>query len=556
VATRLISVIEIVGAIVYIILAVAIISVLGVTFFGSGTGITQITDLITKPQPAKKSYYFDKGYTDLRNTVKGAWKRNFASLGEHKKNIVISKSVDSSGPFIFKLILNLLAMIGVLIVGSVITLVLSTINIAILLVFMSIVYTGFTIFWTTDRAYLFRKKIFTACHECKEKSLIPTYICPTCREKHTNLTPGVYGILKRKCDCGEMLPTTFFKDVGKTDKGDPRFRRDLEAICNNCWNEGKTTTLTDRETVPICIPVVGGRSVGKTAFINAFSRDFREDVAPAKSWVIEDYNDDKSDIYKQIELNYQTGSVQRTDVVHDTNMASSVSYSFFIESDEFKPERLVHVYDIAGEVFTQNSEHEVQKQYEYCQGIVLMIDPFSIPSVRYKCQSNLTQEDIAGIGTADINGIINLFLNKLREVTGLSDRKMLSVPLAVVISKADSAGLFNELGEGSVNALMATDPEKYNNAMDVQDYLCRKFLKDNEMESFLNTINIKFKNNRFFVCSAIGHTRDKGVYKPKGVMEPMEWLFRHADSKMISSWHDTDFTTRPFALKSIEEEGV
>jgi hypothetical protein len=128
---------------------------------------------------------------------------------------------------------------------------------------------------------------------------------------------------------------------------------------------------------------------------------------------------------------------------------------------------------------------------------------------------------------------------------------MLSVPLAVVISKADSAGIFNELGESSVKDLMKTDPAIYNNAMDVQDYLCRKFLKDNGMESFLNIINIRFKNNRFFVCSAIGHTRDKGVYKPKGVMEPMEWLFRQADSKMDSSWHDTDFTKHPFALKNI-----
>lgn len=488
-------------------------------------------------QPAKKSYFFDKGYKDLRNTIKGAWQRNFASIGEHRNNISVSKGVDSSKVYYFKLILNLVAIIGILIIGSTITLVLSAINIAILMVSMVIVYTGFTIIWTTDRAYLLRKKIFTACHECKEQSLIPIYICPNCKEKHTNLTPGVYGILKRTCNCGAILGSTFFNG-----------RRDLGSICHNCWNEGRVTYLNNKETVPICIPIVGGRSVGKTAFITAFSKDFIENIAPAKSWKIEHYSKDKSDIYKQIIQDYKTGMVRLTNRPQDVNVASSVSFSFFIKGDEFKPERLVHVYDIAGEVFTDNSENEVQKQYEYCHGIVLMIDPFSIPSVRYKSERYLMPEDIAGIGNADINGITNSFLNKLREVTGLTDRKMLSVPLAVVISKADSAELFNELG---VNTLMKSDPDKYNNAMDVQDYLCRNFLKDNGMESFLNTINIRFKNNRFFVCSAIGHTRDKGVYKPKGVMEPMEWLFRQADARMDSSWHDTDFTKYPFALKGI-----
>ena len=121
----------------------------------------------------------------------------------------------------------------------------------------------------------------------------------------------------------------------------------------------------------------------------------------------------------------------------DVNAASSVSFSFFVKNPALSPERLVHIYDIAGEVFTDNSENEVQKQYEYCQGVVLMIDPFAIPSIRYKYEELLTPEDVAGIGKADINTIINSFLNKLREVTGLSDSKMSAVPLAVVISKID-----------------------------------------------------------------------------------------------------------------------
>lgn len=485
------------------------------------------------PQPAKKSYFFDKGYRDMANTIKGAWIRNTESIRKYADNIKYG-DYSSTVVKIFFVIVNVLAILSVVICGSAITALITVLNVAVLIVFMALVYIGFTVIWVVDRLYLMRKKIFTACHECKEKSLIPTYICPKCHAKHTNLTPGVYGILNRTCNCGEKLPTTFFNG-----------RKNLEAECPCCGHP-----LMDRESRPICIPIVGGRSVGKTAFITAFSKEFIENVAPAKGIEIEFYNDKKEDIYKEISQDYAYGSTRMTDRPQDVNMASSVSFSFFAKNPEFSPERLIHVYDIAGEVFTDNNENEVQRQYEYCQGIVFIIDPFSIPSVKNKYESLLEPEDIAGIGKADINGIIDSFLNKLREVTGLSDNKMSSVPLAVVISKIDSAGLEQDVGMMAVNKLMKAEPDKYHDFFDTQDYLCRKFLKENDMESFLNNITNQFKNNRFFACSAIGHTRDKGEYKPQGVLPPMEWIFRQADKKMGEVWHDNDFSKNPLALSS------
>ena len=132
-------------------------------------------------QPAKKSYFFGKGYRDVGNTIKGAWRRNFVSLRKFKNNITMSRiSGDGRTTRLFKLVLNVLAMLSVLIYGSIITAVVSVINIAVVFVVMAVIYLGFSIIWLVDRLYLIRKHIFTACHECKEKSLIPTYICPRC----------------------------------------------------------------------------------------------------------------------------------------------------------------------------------------------------------------------------------------------------------------------------------------------------------------------------------------------------------------------------------------
>ena len=64
------------------------------------------------------------------------------------------------------------------------------------------------------------------------------------------------------------------------------------------------------------------------------------------------------------------------------------------------------------------------------------------------------------------------------------------------------------------------------------------------MKSFLNNISIQFKNNHFFACSAFGHKRDKGEYKPEDVLSPMEWLFKNADPKMGQLWHNNTFSKK------------
>ena len=166
---------------------------------------------MTATQPAKKSYFFEKGYIDLGNTIKGAWSRNSDSIKKYISNLQ-DLGDKSLIPRIFLAVINIIAVLAVIIFGSLITAVITAVNIVILLAFMAIVYIGFSIIWGIDRLYLVRNKIFTACHECKEKSLIPTYICPNCGAKHTNLTPGVYGILHRTCNCGENCRQHFLMD--------------------------------------------------------------------------------------------------------------------------------------------------------------------------------------------------------------------------------------------------------------------------------------------------------------------------------------------------------
>lgn len=494
-----------------------------------------------RPQPAYDSYFFGPSYFDMFGVIGEAWELNKDKAEDflwEMRFFDSSTRIRSS----FKWIASLGAMVSVMLFGTLFSIALALVHIAVLLVATLAVYIAFIVIWTMDRLYLLNKRIFTACHECKQKSLIPTYICPKCGAEHSRLVPGRYGVLQRICagpdgkGCGQRLPTSFMNG-----------RRHLQSKCAACGH-----MLNSREAVPICVPIVGGRSVGKTAFITAFSRLFIEQVAPRKGWQIVSYSGDKDLIYDDITRDFLSGDTRMTARPQDVRRASAVSFSFFVEGPQFRPERLVHVYDIAGEVFTDHRENEIQQQYEYCQGIVFIIDPFSIPMVKHRYQSMLPPEDMAGIGTADVAGIIDSFMNKLRQVTGLSDSKMSSVPLAVIISKVDSGGLFTELGDAAAKAAQAAMPRQLEAFSDAQDYICRRFLCQNGMESFVNSINIKFKTNRFFYCSAIGHPRGKGAYQPVGVLEPMEWLFRLADGKMDELWRDNSFLKQPYGRNNAQ----
>lgn len=480
------------------------------------------------PQPAKKSYFFGQGFLDIGRAIRQSWAQNAATARRYYSNY------RECGMLSFKGVFNLFRALSVVTFGTLFFAAISAMMLCVVSVIFVMVYLVFGLVWLFDRMYQIRHKIFSSCTLCKTKFRIPIYICPGCGAKHTNLVPGSYGIFKRTCLCGEKLPTTFFNG-----------RKKLRGICPECYRRGRRTKINDRESRPLCVPVVGGRSVGKTAFITAFSREFLETVAPAKGLGVEIYSEEKKLIYMDIQDDYRTGSTRMTARPTDVNQASSVAFSFFVKHPKLKPERLVHIYDIAGEVFTDNNENEVQQQYEYCHGIILMIDPFSIDNVRNEFGELLAPEDVAGIGRADIKGVINVFLAKLRQVTGLSDEKMAKVPLAVVIGKIDSAGLEQDIGDRAVRKRMTAEPERFTDYYDTMDYLCRQFLKANDMAAFLNSVTIHFKYNRFFACSAIGHTRDKGAYRPQGVLAPVEWICQRADKDLFDLWTDHKFNKSP-----------
>lgn len=256
--------------------------------------------------------------------------------------------------------MNLIAAISIFTFGSAITAFTTFAHIAVLFAFFAFIYIGFGLLWLIDRIYIMINKIKNACPnpDCQAPFLIPTYECPGCGEKHTNLVPSKYGILKRTCLCGTKLPTTFLNGRGQ-----------LKAYCPECG----TALSGDTASRQYAFPVIGGPSVGKTCFINMAIDQMMSEVAPARSWEMSFISDteEKDHALAMKSLNQGVRLMK-------TELNSLTAYQLMLKLPNEKIGRRIYVYDISGEMFSSSSDVQNNLAYSYANGFIFIIDPLTL----------------------------------------------------------------------------------------------------------------------------------------------------------------------------------
>ena len=484
-------------------------------------------------QSAVIQYYFGQGYMDVLTVIDDVWAQCYNRLGRKIKIKDCNKI--NTWNFIF-LSPRITPMI---ICNSIFSMILLIIGVLINTLLIIPFYVLLGIVWSIDRFYLWKKSIFTVCPHCKGKSLIPAYRCSKCGEIHKNLVPSIYGILQRECRCGEKLPASFMNGRNK-----------LKAVCPHCKQ-----ALVNRESRPLCFPVIGGRNAGKTAFISAMVHQFVYETAPANQlrimpYSLNDQSIEKDMIFSEMEQLYHKGK-------SSTVLEHGSTLSFFVHHSGLNTERLFHIYDVSGEQFIRNSEEEIQQQYAYCHGLIFVINPFTIPKVynQYRnCMQDENREDDEDSLDNTLDNILDVFMHKLRQVTGMDDKDLVEVPLALVLTRIDTGDLRQKLGREAVQALMTEQPEVFKDYYDTQDYLCRRFLHENEMDNFINHINFQFKNNRYFACQVGGHRAGVRDSEPEGVMDIMAWLLHNADEEFAELCHVPKFSKSLLVARGRSEE--
>ena len=476
-------------------------------------------------QPAVKSYFFGKGYRQLFGTIADAWSGNEQSACRVREKIKLLLKYHSSGSvmrWIDRIIVlfKLLELFSIYFFGTIASAAFSLIHMLIVFSVMLGVYIMFALIWTADRGYILIKGIFGACPKCKGKYKMPVYVCD-CGAEHTRLTPGIYGILRRKCLCGNKLPTTFFNG-----------RRLLASKCPCCGS-----VLSSREAVPVCIPAIGGPSVGKTCFITALMKELTENACPLKNMRLSFYDyRNRAECGQMIEK-YNRGVLQTKTA--DTNPAA---FNFFVSGRGIRPERLMYIYDIAGEAFGMTDALASQKQYEYCHGFIFLIDPLTIADVRNRHKADAEFKNY-NAGVEDIDDTFDVFLSNLKRISGLSANKLSRVPCAIVINKVDAFDLNEKIGIAAAERAMTEQPGGFKDVRSAESELVRRFLIENGMNNFINNIELCFKKKRYFSCSAIGHTQNGKKFEPVGVFEPFTWIVSNFDKKLgsrFSAYADGD----------------
>lgn len=265
---------------------------------------------------------------------------------------------------------------------------------------------GLGLLWLIDRIYIMINKIKNACPnpDCQAPFLIPTYECPGCGEKHTNLVPSKYGILKRTCLCGTKLPTTFLNGRGQ-----------LKAYCPEC----DTALSGDTASRQYAFPVIGGPSVGKTCFINMAIDQMMSDVAPARSWEMSFISDteEKDHALAMKSLNQGVRLMK-------TELNSLTAYQLMLKLPNEKIGRRIYVYDISGEMFSSSSDVQNNLAYSYANGFIFIIDPLTLNQFAMDVEDKVDL-NAYGASSKDFDDILNIMLINLEKMFGLKDKDTL-----------------------------------------------------------------------------------------------------------------------------------
>ena len=256
-----------------------------------------------------------------------------------------------------------------------------------------------------------------SCPHCYHVTLRPAYRCPGCAALHRDIRPGRLGLLARRCDCGTLLPTMVLRAAWR-----------LEAVCQRC---GKPLRVGSAALRDVRIPIFGVTSAGKTRFLYA-ALDSLVDVT-SRAGIALGFPDEESENEATVALDLiRSGNdTVKTSLTLPTALTCRIGTG--------AKSTLVHLFDAAGEYFQGAEMHDSLGFLDHGHGLVYVLDPFSIGSVRDQMTGqNAVAKGLANAASGDPEAAYTEVVSRLRD-SGVAAQQQ---RLAIVVSKVDllSAG--------------------------------------------------------------------------------------------------------------------
>lgn len=463
----------------------------------------------TPPRPpAVKSYFFGKGYTDLWATIADAWQRNLESASDygHKGNSLLEEELPGKilAAFCYG------AAVSVVVFGSLFTLIVSILHIVILLVFFSVIYLLFSVIAIFERLVMLVRGFFSVCPNCHTRLPLPTYLCDGCGSEHPRLIPSSFGIFYHHCRCGKKLPCTIFTNRGR-----------LKSKCSAC------DTMLSREHTESrkqFIPIIGGPSVGKSAYLFSLSRHLKEVTAPSLGMSANFIDAHQHQIYESVTESMNKG-------YPPNKTAETLPKAFDMLFQRKKTNNItLYLYDPAGEAFLDSDQLVPHKFLGYLSGIILLVDPFSFEKMSAHYASSLLNTTGISPSTANVNDILTRLMIAMHRDFGLKSTDKVKIPLAVVINKVDACGLEDIIGEKAVDLYPPKNEKETRGAR--RNRLIRKVLHDDWNEKhFVSQLETHFSHVEFFTVSALGHSPDGKAtrFTQIRVEKPALWILSQSN---------------------------
>lgn len=341
------------------------------------------------------------------------------------------------------------------------------------------------------------------CPHCYATFNLPYFRCPHCGTIHKQLIPGDTGILVAKCSCGHFLSCSTLTK-----------RSAYDAVCPKC-----NTDLAASNAQQFSIQVIGGNDCGKTSFIAAFQHIYLKIMLSKES--IHVIGSPKKD-FAQLEGMFSRG----------TPISSSpdkVGVFNLVHSANGIPSQNLIFYDVPDEIVLSEQYEKNPLNFGYTDGIIIMIDPLSIYSVREACKKTAERNVIDNYSGDSSEDIVLSFINKFSEISGRQARKMSSTPVAVLIAKSDISVVEKEIGLSAIKSQFDKNPEIYQNDISfARNEICRNYLMKLGLVNVVNNLDSVFSTIGYYSVSSIGHMENAGCpFEPIGVIEPIAWLAKN-----------------------------
>lgn len=373
--------------------------------------------------------------------------------------------------------------------------------------------------WASEQA-----RQHTICPACHRVVQLTFFMCPDCNQAN-ELIPTEKEVFYQQCSCGKMLP-----------KIPQHGRNELVALCPNHHPNYYPISKYAGTYPEVVIPIVGGTSTGKSAFLAAWT------------------------VYSQGQLQFQHGvgvtfpfkgspeyakdcirRFQKGVPPIKTSIVNPCALGMDIVSRTNRKGLRLYLYDVAGEVFDPlggASENALApfEYYDFMDGVIFVIDPFSTPVIRQKYSQSLSN-----FGTSDkpTDDTCEKFIRGLYE-HNLARNEYHFASCAVVITKADAKDdkynldLDSLIGEVAAKTKMRTEPDL--SFEDALHEVCAMQLQNWGMGRVLDLLEGHFKEVRCFSVSAFGHSPQTDIpFASRRVELPILWLLKKQRQTIFTS---------------------